>query len=83
MKTDANNCRLLKKQLAFTLARQQIYIETEDDGIDEIIRNSKLTEHFKALGKDLDVLDAKTPEDIYKTHLENTRNILLKKRAWK
>ena len=35
----------------------------------EIISNSKLSEHFLALARDLDVMEAKTPEDVYKVHL--------------
>lgn len=35
----------------------------------QIISNSKLSEHFLALGRDLDVMEAKAPEDVYKTHL--------------
>ncbi|KAJ3200893.1 proteasome regulatory particle base subunit, partial [Dinochytrium kinnereticum] len=64
---------LLKKQLAYILARQQIFIDTGVDEISEILNNSHLSENFIALARDLDVLEAKTPEDIYKTHLENTR----------
>ncbi len=39
----------------------------------EIISNSKLSEHFLALARDLDVMEAKTPEDVYKTHLTEGR----------
>lgn len=35
----------------------------------EIISNSKLSEHFLALARDLDVMEPKVPEDVYKTHL--------------
>lgn len=63
----------LKKQLAFLIARQGIAIETDDDEIAECLNNSRLSEHFLALGKELNILDPKTPEDIYKSHLENTR----------
>ncbi|CAG8592604.1 12843_t:CDS:10 [Funneliformis mosseae] len=65
---------LLQKQIAFQLGRQQIDIpEIEDEELKEIMSNSLLTKHFIALAKELDVLEPKTPEDIYKSHLENIR----------
>lgn len=64
---------LLKKQLAFMLARSQIVVDTEDEELLECLNNSKLSEQFIALGRELNVWDPKTPEDIYKSHLENTR----------
>jgi 26S proteasome regulatory subunit N1 len=33
-----------------------------------------LSEHFKALARDLDVLEAKHPESIFKSHLEERKN---------
>jgi 26S proteasome regulatory subunit N1 len=38
------------------------------------LNNTRLSELFIALGRDLDVVEAKTPEDIYKSHLENIRS---------
>ncbi|EXX69251.1 proteasome regulatory particle base subunit RPN1 [Rhizophagus irregularis DAOM 197198w] len=65
---------LLQKQIAFQLGRQQIDIpEIEDEDLKEILSNSHLSKHFIALAKELDVLEPKTPEDIYKSHLENIR----------
>jgi 26S proteasome regulatory subunit N1 len=55
------------------LARQFVKIESQDESINEIISNTRLSSHFIALARDLDVLEAKTPADIYKSHLENTR----------
>lgn len=63
----------IKKQLAFLLARAQINIELEDETLTEILNNTKLSEHFLSLARDLDVMEPKTPEDIYKSHLENIR----------
>ncbi|KAL2920257.1 proteasome regulatory particle base subunit [Polyrhizophydium stewartii] len=75
IKEDFDACPdpLVKKQMAFLLARQQVYIDTEDEELNEIINNTRLSEHFITLARDLDVLEPKTPEDIYKSHLENTR----------
>ncbi|CAG8471978.1 12679_t:CDS:10 [Acaulospora colombiana] len=64
---------LLQKQLAFQLARQRISLPIEDEEIQEILNNTNLTKHFIALAKELDVLEPKVPEDIYKSHLENIR----------
>lgn len=44
--------------------------QVEDEDLREqlraIISNSKLSEHFLALARDLDVMEAKTPDDVYK-----------------
>lgn len=68
----------LKKQLAFLIARQGISVtlvrETlEDHELVDCLSNVKLSEHFKALGKELNILEPKTTEDIYKSHLESSR----------
>ncbi|TPX40116.1 hypothetical protein SeMB42_g01547 [Synchytrium endobioticum] len=75
VKDDFNSCPdvITRKQLAFLLARQQISFETDCDEINDIMNNTKLSEHFKALARDLDIMEAKTPQDIYKSHLENIR----------
>lgn len=68
----------LKKQLAFLIARQRIWLDhpretPDDEEIVECLGNVKLPEHFKALGKELNILEPKTTEDIYKSHLESSR----------
>ncbi|EIW77206.1 26S proteasome regulatory complex non-ATPase subcomplex Rpn1 subunit [Coniophora puteana RWD-64-598 SS2] len=76
----------MKRQLAFLLARAQIPIEwlvppNEDgDGEEEMptdlvdcLSNTHLSELFREFGKELDVTDARSLEDVYKSHLENTR----------
>jgi 26S proteasome regulatory subunit N1 len=71
----------LKKQLAFLVARQRIILdhivdpadETYDVDVSESLSNLKLSEHFKSLGKELNILEPKTTEDIYKSHLESSR----------
>ena len=40
--------------------------------VTEILSNSKLSERYLALARDLDVMEAKLPEDIYKMHLVDT-----------
>ena len=68
----------LKKQMAFLVARQQIWLDLppEDEEYQSLIdclNNTTIPKHFKALGKELNVLDPKMPEDIYKTHLDSSR----------
>ncbi|KAJ1908729.1 proteasome regulatory particle base subunit [Tieghemiomyces parasiticus] len=68
-----------KKQLAFLLARQQMLPrQAEEEGLQDedllkCLCNTQLSEHFIALARELEVYEPKTPEDIYKTHFENSR----------
>jgi 26S proteasome regulatory subunit N1 len=44
--------------------------DAEDyDELVEIIGNTKLTESFRRLATELDVMEPKSPEDVYKSHL--------------
>ncbi|KAL2133895.1 hypothetical protein VTI74DRAFT_1460 [Chaetomium olivicolor] len=68
----------LKKQLAFLIARQRICLDhpretPDDEDIVECLGNVRLVDHFKALGTELNILEPKTTEDIYKSHLESGR----------
>ncbi|XP_015113521.1 26S proteasome non-ATPase regulatory subunit 2 [Diachasma alloeum] len=68
----------MQKQLAFMLGRQQIFLElpestAEYDDLVEIMSNSHLNNHFLNLARELDIMEPKTPEDVYKSHLENSR----------
>jgi hypothetical protein len=62
-------------------------LQSEEEGVDpdseafaeefpedllECLGNSKLYTHFREFGKELGVLEPKSLEDIYKSHLENT-----------
>lgn len=74
----STNDKSIQRQMAFLLARQRIWFKVPDESEDgnilqECLNNTKLHEHFRALGKELNILDPKTPEDIYKTHLESSR----------
>jgi len=75
---------LEKKQLCYLLARHGYALDLEEgpaavededlrEQLREIISNSKLSEQFLALARDLDVLEPKVPEDVYKTHLTDGR----------
>ena len=62
---------LVKKQMAFMLGRQRTPYETEDDDLNQIISQEKLSEFYKQLARDLDQFEPKHPEkDIFKSHLE-------------
>ncbi|XP_043479363.1 26S proteasome non-ATPase regulatory subunit 2 [Leptopilina heterotoma] len=68
----------IQKQLAFMLGRQQIFLNLpestiEYDDLVEIMSNSHLNNHFLNLARELDIMEPKTPEDVYKSHLENSR----------
>lgn len=75
---------VMKKQLSLLLGRQQVPIEwlqSEDDPMTEqdlldCIHNTRLSEHFHNFGKELSVLEPRSLEDVYKSHLENTRTTL-------
>lgn len=67
-----------RKQLAFLVARQRITLDlpedlAEDPELQDALSNIKLSEHFKSLGKELNILEPKSTEDIYKSHLESSR----------
>ena len=68
----------LKKQMAILVARQQIWLEPESESeedaeLAECLSNTKIPEYFKGLAKELNILEPKLPEDIYKSHLESSR----------
>lgn len=68
----------LKKQMAILVARQQIWIEPpsdseEDTELADCLSNTKMPDYFKGLAKELNILEPKLPEDIYKSHLESSR----------
>ncbi|GKY94063.1 proteasome regulatory particle base subunit [Mayamaea pseudoterrestris] len=71
---------LVRKQMCMLLGRHRVNYEVDESEIEaddvavlnELIGNEKLSEHFIKLAQDLDVMDPKTPEDIYKSHLAET-----------
>jgi 26S proteasome regulatory subunit N1 len=69
------NDTLMKKQMCLLLGRHRVNFQVEDDDDEEfnkLIGNEELSEQFLKLAQDLDVMDPKTPEDIYKSHLAET-----------
>lgn len=75
MKSIINLCpdEGVKKQLAYMIGRQQVFLN--DDNLDaeliDIMSNTQLNLHFLNLARELDIMEPKTPEDIYKSHLES------------
>lgn len=66
-----NDC--IKKQMAYILGRHRSDFTYEDEEeINELMGNGPLSANFRALARDLDVMEVKTPEDIYKSHLSET-----------
>lgn len=70
----------IRKQLAFMLARQHKWIDLQSipdyedyDDLMEIMSNAHLNNYFLNLARELDIMEPKTPEDVYKSHLDNTR----------
>lgn len=68
-----------RTQIAFDLGDAGILLEEdveEDENLRTAMNNRKLFEYFHHLAKDLDVLEPKVPEDIYKTYLIDSRSSL-------
>ncbi|KAI3845032.1 hypothetical protein MKW92_021129 [Papaver armeniacum] len=72
----------LKKQFCYILARHGVHFMLDDDMVaddddrdacQEIINNLKLTEGYLNLARDIEVMEPKSPEDIYKVHLIDGR----------
>ncbi|KUF87302.1 26S proteasome non-ATPase regulatory subunit 2 B [Phytophthora nicotianae] len=67
---------VVRSQMGYILGRQRCFYEDESEAsANEIIGNSDLSDKFLALARDLDVMEAKTPEDIYKSHLSETASV--------
>lgn len=64
----------LKNQMAFILARHRSNFAVEDEELNEIIGNVKLSDRFLAVAREMDVVDPKSPEDIYKSQPSNSRS---------
>uniref|UniRef100_A0A8C7J0P9 26S proteasome non-ATPase regulatory subunit 2 n=1 Tax=Oncorhynchus kisutch TaxID=8019 RepID=A0A8C7J0P9_ONCKI len=69
---------VIQKEMAFMLGRHGMFLELNEDVEDyedltEIMSNVQLNSNFLALARELDIMEPKVPDDIYKTHLENNR----------
>lgn len=72
---EATDDELIHKQLGFILSQQNngFKYPGENEEVQETISNVKLHEYFSYLVKELNLLDPRVPEDIYKSHLENAK----------
>nr|KAG5694635.1 hypothetical protein BaRGS_014730 [Batillaria attramentaria] len=71
----------IQKQLSYMLGRQQIFLDLnadieESDELTEIMSNAPLNGAFLSLARELDIMEPKVPEDIYKSHLEPNRSTI-------
>lgn len=65
--------RTMKKQLALICGRHRIVIESDDDDVNELMGNLRLSEWYLHTARDLDSIAPKTPDDIYKNYLIDQR----------
>lgn len=75
---DAPGNPVMRKQMAFELAQQQIpldWLQDEAQPLEpevlECLFNTRLSERFIGFGKDVGVVEPRSTEDVYKTHLES------------
>jgi len=68
---------VIQRQLACILGRQQLFFDLDEEGnasdLMDQMRNTQLNTHFLNLARELDIMEPKVPEDIYKSHLEPSR----------
>ncbi|ONK56006.1 uncharacterized protein A4U43_C10F3170 [Asparagus officinalis] len=73
---------LLKKQFCYNVARHGLVLELDDEmvaddddreALQDIVNNVKLSEGYLTLARDIEVMEPKSPEDIYKAHLIDGR----------
>lgn len=72
---EATSDVLVHKQLGFILSLQFNRFRSPDEDVEvqETISNVKLPEYFAYLAKELNLLDPKVPDEIYKSYLEDSR----------
>ncbi|GCF01532.1 proteasome regulatory particle base subunit [Zygosaccharomyces mellis] len=70
---EATSDPVVHKQLAYILSFQKTSFEYEP--VKEIIGNTKLSEHFLYLAKELNLTVPKVPEDVYKSHLDSSKSV--------
>jgi len=61
----------------------QIHVDFDDSvsnktELNDIVTNTLLNVNFLALGRELDILEPKTPDEVYKTHLGNLLDSFIK-----
>jgi len=66
--------KLMRKQMAALMGYHRAfwYADEEDSDLEKIVSNARLSDLFRRLARELNVEEAKTPEDVYKSHLSET-----------
>eukprot|EP01028_Stygiella_incarcerata_P010811 TRINITY_DN580_c0_g1_i1.p1 TRINITY_DN580_c0_g1~~TRINITY_DN580_c0_g1_i1.p1 ORF type:complete len:911 (-),score=238.68 TRINITY_DN580_c0_g1_i1:1084-3702(-) len=64
---------IMRKQLALICGDHHIVVDTDDDDLLDLTYRSSLSSRFVQVAGDLDSLEPKTPEDIFKSHLIDSR----------
>lgn len=60
------------------LARQRIPVDLANEELQSIVNNTILSKQFQNLAKELEILEPKIPEDIYKSHLQDSLRVPVK-----
>ena len=55
--------------ITFELDEEMCADDEEREALQEIVNNTKLTEGYLTLARDIEVMEPKSPEDIYKVHV--------------
>lgn len=66
--------RKTQLQMAFILAKEKIFLDDLDQELTQVISNLKLSEIFKKVGRSLEIMEPKHPEEIFKSHLEDKKS---------
>ncbi|CAH8314583.1 unnamed protein product [Eruca vesicaria subsp. sativa] len=68
-------CYMISRHgITFNLDPEMVADEVDSYTLRDIANNTNLSEGYLALAKDIEVMEAKTPEDIYKAHLLRVRS---------
>lgn len=54
--------------ITFELDREMVANDDDKEALQDIVNNTKLSEGYLTLARDIEVMEAKTPEDIYKVY---------------
>ncbi|KAL5988476.1 26S proteasome non-ATPase regulatory subunit 2 A [Asimina triloba] len=66
-------CFVIKQGVTLELDEELVANEDDRELLQDIINNTKLSEGYLTLARDIEVMEPKSPEDIYKVHLIDGR----------
>lgn len=61
---------MYQQGVTLELDKEMVSDDGDREPLQEIIMNTKLSEGYLALARDIEVMEAKTPEDIYKVRTD-------------